>query len=76
MLKRFSPLALAAAFCVLCFSDAVANPVAGPPYELNAVVPLTGGGAFLGRAYQDTFRALEKSLRSIHKRTRRSSSEP
>lgn len=31
----------------------------GQPYELNAIIPLTGGGAFLGKAYTEAFRAVE-----------------
>jgi branched-chain amino acid transport system substrate-binding protein len=30
-----------------------------PTYEINAIVPLTGSGAFLGKSHLDTFRALE-----------------
>jgi branched-chain amino acid transport system substrate-binding protein len=29
------------------------------PYEINALVPLTGGGAFLGSAYKEAFAAVE-----------------
>jgi branched-chain amino acid transport system substrate-binding protein len=29
------------------------------PYEINALVPLTGGGAFLGSAYKEAFAAIE-----------------
>lgn len=32
---------------------------AGTPYELNAVLPLTGPGAFLGKSFSDTLRAVE-----------------
>jgi len=34
----------------------------GAPYEINALVPLTGGGAFLGKSYAETFRAIEISV--------------
>lgn len=30
------------------------------PYEINALVPLTGGGAFLGSAYKEAFTAVEE----------------
>ncbi len=33
--------------------------VSGPPVELNATIPLTGGGAFLGTSYLKTFQAAE-----------------
>ena len=36
---------------------AASTPVA--PYELNAVIPLTGAGAFLGKAYVDAIKAVE-----------------
>jgi branched-chain amino acid transport system substrate-binding protein len=59
MIRRFVVPTCALLIASLCASSALAAPPAGRPYELNAVVPLTGGGAFLGRSYQDTFRALE-----------------
>ena len=34
------------------------------PYEINAIIPLTGGGAFLGKAYLETFRAIEQVVNS------------
>jgi branched-chain amino acid transport system substrate-binding protein len=41
-------------------SAALAVHAATPePYEINAIIPLTGGGAFLGKAYAETFRAVE-----------------
>ena len=33
--------------------------VSGPPVELNATIPLTGGGAFLGASFLKTFQAAE-----------------
>jgi branched-chain amino acid transport system substrate-binding protein len=41
-----------------------AGPAPLEPYEINAVIPLTGGGAFLGKAYAETFRAVEKLVNS------------
>ncbi len=34
------------------------------PYEINAIIPLTGGGAFLGKSYVETFRAIELAVNS------------
>jgi branched-chain amino acid transport system substrate-binding protein len=34
------------------------------PYELNAIIPLTGPGAFLGKAYLEGIRALELRINS------------
>lgn len=33
--------------------------VAGAPYEINVIIPMTGSAAFLGKSYQETFHALE-----------------
>jgi branched-chain amino acid transport system substrate-binding protein len=30
------------------------------PYEINAIIPVTGGGAFLGKSYLETFHAVEQ----------------
>ena len=34
------------------------------PYELNAIIPLTGGGAFLGSDYVEVFKAMELLINS------------
>jgi branched-chain amino acid transport system substrate-binding protein len=54
----------ASVFCTLALLVGLRGPspaasVAGPPYEINVLVPLTGGGAFLGKSYTESFRALE-----------------
>ena len=46
------------AFSVV-FVGTSAPTVSGPPVELNASIPLTGGGAFLGTSYVKTFQAAE-----------------
>jgi branched-chain amino acid transport system substrate-binding protein len=53
---------LVAALTALAMTSAAADVRSAPlePYEINAVIPLTGGGAFLGKAYVETFRAVEK----------------
>ncbi len=51
---------LAALICGALLSVAtLARAATLAPYELNAIIPLTGGGAFLGKAYADTFHAVE-----------------
>jgi len=35
---------------------------AEPPYEINVLVPVTGGGAFLGKSYQEALTALEHTV--------------
>lgn len=53
---------LVAAFAASAILSAatVVRSAAPEPYEINAVIPLTGGGAFLGKSYVETFRAVEK----------------
>ena len=43
-------------------SAALAQPAKLAPYELNAVIPVTGGGAFLGKSFLDTFHAVELAV--------------
>ena len=49
---------------MLLASAARAKPATLAPYELNAVIPLTGGGAFLGKSFVDTFHAVELAVNS------------
>lgn len=51
--------AVLALVLVLYSPSSAAPPLSGPPYEINALVPLTGSGAFLGKSYTETFHALE-----------------
>jgi branched-chain amino acid transport system substrate-binding protein len=51
-------LALVALGTVALIAAAPANP-AGPPVVINASIPLTGPGAFLGKSLVDAFRAIE-----------------
>jgi branched-chain amino acid transport system substrate-binding protein len=55
-LHRFRDLAFIVASVSLVGAS---PPVSGPPVELNATVPLSGGGAFLGASYLKTFQAAE-----------------
>ena len=56
---------LVAAFSGYALLSTGAAPAATlEPYEINAVIPLTGGGAFLGKAYSETFRAIERVVNS------------
>jgi branched-chain amino acid transport system substrate-binding protein len=43
--------------CALAVSGSAQD--AREPYEINALVPLTGGGAFLGGSYKEAFAAVE-----------------
>jgi branched-chain amino acid transport system substrate-binding protein len=56
--RTFAALATAVAVCAL----AAAQPVRaqGEPYEINAVLPLTGSGAFLGQGFVQALRLVEK----------------
>ena len=58
-MRRFVPLALVLALTFHAAPWAAAAEATGPDYQLNAIVPVTGGGAFLGVAYQQAFRAIE-----------------
>jgi branched-chain amino acid transport system substrate-binding protein len=52
-------LVLVLVLALLARATAMAAEPSGAPYEMNAVVPLTGPGAFLGSALTQTFKALE-----------------
>jgi branched-chain amino acid transport system substrate-binding protein len=57
-MKVFAPLLYGfALICALAASGSAQ--AAREPYEINALVPLTGGGAFLGSAYKEAFAAIE-----------------
>ena len=43
-------------------TGAIAWPAAPQPYELNAIIPVTGAGAFLGKSFVDTFHAIELAV--------------
>jgi branched-chain amino acid transport system substrate-binding protein len=50
--------------CAFALVLALGSPVradvpSGPPYTFEVLIPVTGSGAFLGKSYQETFRALE-----------------
>ena len=50
--------------CAVMSAAAVVGSATLEPYEINAIIPLTGGGAFLGKAYVETFRAVEQLVNS------------
>ena len=56
-MKRLS--AVVAAVLLLCSAAGAAVSAAESPYEVNVLVPMTGGGAFLGKSYQEALTALE-----------------
>ena len=56
-------VSFAALTCIAVLATgAIAWPASPQPYELNAVIPLTGGGAFLGKSFVDTFHAIELAV--------------
>ena len=57
-------IAFALACCVLVSTGAPGRAATLEPYEINAIIPLTGGGAFLGKAYLETFHAIEQVVNS------------
>lgn len=56
-MKQVTTLGLALLLALLPFHGGEAQ--TATPVEINAIVPLTGGGAFLGKAYLQAFTALE-----------------
>jgi branched-chain amino acid transport system substrate-binding protein len=59
-MKRSIPSAICSALLLLLVhTPSPAAAVSGAPYEINVVIPVTGSGAFLGKSYQEAFRAVE-----------------
>jgi branched-chain amino acid transport system substrate-binding protein len=56
---RFLAPILYSIFLVCTLAASGSAQAAREPYEINALVPLTGGGAFLGSAYKEAFAAVE-----------------
>ena len=50
----------AAAVLVFALAARGAAPPSGPPYEINVILPLTGGAAFLGQTEWRTLQVLER----------------
>ena len=62
-MKRIVRIATALAAC--CLIAPLAAVAAAPePYEINVLVPQTGGGAFLGKSYEEALTALEATVNS------------
>ena len=55
-------VATSIACALLILASFAAAPAAEPPYEINAILPLTGGGAFLGKSEQEGLTALEATI--------------
>ncbi len=60
-MKSFVAVLLA---CCAMLSAGATGAATLEPYEINAIIPLTGAGAFLGKAYLETFRAIEQVVNS------------
>jgi branched-chain amino acid transport system substrate-binding protein len=58
-LKRLVIALAALAICVTTRSPVGSAQVSGVPVEISALVPSTGGGAFLAKSYIEAFRAAE-----------------
>jgi branched-chain amino acid transport system substrate-binding protein len=56
---RFLAPILYSIFLVCTLAASGSAQAAREPYEINALVPLTGGGAFLGSAYKEALAAVE-----------------
>src|SRR5665213_2368602 len=60
----FLRLLLATAIAVTPVAALAAGAAPLAPYELNAIIPMTGAGAFLGASYVNGFRAIERLVNS------------
>lgn len=58
-LRRFTALALGA---LLLAGLPLGTRAAGEPFEIDVMLPLTGFGGFIGKAEQDSIRAIEASV--------------
>jgi branched-chain amino acid transport system substrate-binding protein len=54
--------AAAVVSALLMLANSAGAPGADPPYEINAILPLSGGGAFLGKSEQEGLGALEATI--------------
>jgi hypothetical protein len=59
-----SEAALVLAVVLVFVLAAYGAPSSGTPYEINAILPLTGGAAFLGQAEGQTLQTLERFVNS------------
>ncbi|HLJ18545.1 MAG TPA: ABC transporter substrate-binding protein, partial [Stellaceae bacterium] len=47
---------------IALLAGAIANACAADPYDIHVILPLTGGGSFVGKGQQDSLQALEASV--------------
>ena len=67
MIRRFRSPSIRAAVLALVLGLACVNPavaVSGPPVEINAMLPLTGSGAFIGTASKKDMELIEQIVNS------------
>ncbi len=57
---RRGPTAFALAAVLVCALAAYGAPPSGPAYEINVILPLTGGAAFLGQPESQALQILER----------------
>lgn len=62
MMKRTVPSRWALALMLTALAACPFRATAADPYEVNAIIPLTGGGTFIGVAERDALTALEASV--------------
>ena len=67
MIRRFRAPSIRAAVLAIVLGLACVNPavaVSGPPVEINAMLPLTGSGAFIGTASKKDMELIEQIVNS------------
>ena len=63
-MRKFGPLLLALGVALSVIPESAAGSATLDPYELNAIIPATGAGAFLGKSYVEAFKAMELMVNS------------
>ena len=63
-MKCMRSIAAVAVLCSMFLCAPGPAAAAAEPYEVNVLVPVTGGGAFLGKSYQEALAALEDAVNS------------
>jgi branched-chain amino acid transport system substrate-binding protein len=63
-LPKFGGLLLALCIAATAVPARAADRPVLEPYELNAIIPATGAGAFLGKSYVEAFKAMELLVNS------------
>lgn len=58
--RRYVPGTIVGLILIAAGGPGAAAPATGPTFELNVISPVTGSGAFLGKSYAESWRAIEE----------------